>query len=96
MATGSVALESIPSDGPDRFAGEVLVWGKPATRFEILFGEVVSFLDLFRITRDEDAEPLALAFVKLAMLVLVGVAATALIGYALGVAVAHGYESFAG
>jgi hypothetical protein len=96
MATDSVALETITRDDPSWDPGEVVVWGKPARRLEIVLDEVVSFFDLLRVARDDDAGPLSLAFVKLAMLVIVGVAVTALLAYALGVAVAHGYASFAG
>ena len=96
MATDTVALESTARDDRATTGPEVIVWGKPATRFEILFDEVVSFFDLFRVPRDEDAGPVSLAFVKLAMLVLVGVAAMALLGYVLGFVVARGYASVAG
>jgi hypothetical protein len=96
MATEGVALESIAHEDRSRVRGDVVVWGKPARRFTILFEDVVSFFDLFRVARDEDAAPLSLAFVKLAMLVLVGVAVTSAIGYAVGALVARGYASFAG
>jgi hypothetical protein len=72
------------------------VFGEPATRLQQLRYDLVSFFDLFRISRDEDAPPLALVFAKLAVLVVLGVAAVTLAGFGLGLVVARAFAGFLG
>jgi hypothetical protein len=96
MAYENVALEPVAHERDAWPLADEFVFGRPATRIEIIRYEIVSFFELFRMPRDEDAEPLGIAFVKLAMLVIVGIAATTAAAYALGTVAARTFSSFVG
>ena len=70
--------------------------GEPASRFEFVKGEIVSFFDLLRSRRDEDEPPLTLAFVKLAVFLGFAVACTSLFVVGLGTAVVRAALSIVG
>jgi hypothetical protein len=95
MASERVALEETPYEQRSWLPADEFVYGRPATRLQNVTHEIVSFVDLFRISRDEDAEPLGIAFVKLATLVIVGIAAAAAVTYALATLAARAFFGFA-
>jgi hypothetical protein len=96
MAYENVALEPVVFERRAWPQADEFVFGAPATRFQIIRHEIVSFFDLFRVPRDEDAEPLAVAFVKLSMLVVAGIAATTAVAFALGMVAARAFFGFVG
>jgi hypothetical protein len=87
MATVPLALEEFSSERSGMLLADGFVLGEPATRFELVKGELLSMVDLFKIRRDEDQPPLTLALVKLAVFLGFAVACTSLFVVGLGTAV---------
>jgi len=93
MAT---VLEDLSSERSGLLLADEFVLGEPASRFEFVKGEVVSFVELFRMRRDEDEPPLTLAFAKLAVFLGFAVACTSLFVVGLGTAVVRAALSIVG
>ena len=87
MATVPLALEELSSERSGFLLADEFVLGEPASRFEFVKGEIVSFADLFRNRRGEDEPPLTLAFAKLAVFLGFAVACASLFVVGLGTAV---------
>jgi hypothetical protein len=94
MATVPLALEELSSERSGLLLADEFVLGEPASRFEFVKGEVVSFADLFR--RSDDETPLTLAFGKLAVFLGFAVACTSLLIFGLGTAVVRAALSIVG
>lgn len=86
MATLPLALEDLSSERSGLLLADEFVLGEPATRFELVKGEVVSILDLFR-RRGEDEPPLMLALAKLAVFLGFAIGCASLLVVGLGRAV---------
>jgi hypothetical protein len=98
MATllGNLATRLAPADRRGWVPAKEFVFSAPATRFELVRDEIVSFVHLLRAPRDGDAPPLGLALAKLAAFVAVGVAITTLVVYGLGTVAARAVTGFVG
>lgn len=96
MGFENVALEHMEYEPRSYLPADEFVFGAPATRFQIVGHEIVSFFELFRISRPEDAEPLGLTLVKLAALVVFATAAATAVMYSVGAIVARSFSSFVG
>jgi hypothetical protein len=96
MATIPLALEELSSERSGFLLADEFVLGEPASRFEFVKGEVVSFVDLLRSRRDEDEPPLMLAFAKLAVFLGFAVACTSLFFLGFGTAVVRAALSIVG
>ena len=96
MATVPLALEELSSERSGLLLADEFVLGEPASRFEFVKGEIVSFVDLFRMRRSEDEPPLTLALAKLAVFLGFAVACTSLFVVGLGTAVVRAALSIVG
>jgi hypothetical protein len=98
MATllGNLVSRLAPADRRGWVPADEFVFGTPASRFELVREQIVSFFHLLRTSRDEDAPPLGLALAKLAAFVAVGVAVTTLVTVLLGTVAARAVTSFVG
>ena len=96
MATMPLALEDLSSERSGLLLADEFVLGEPASRFEFVKRELVSFVELFRGRRDEDQPPFLLAFAKLAVFLGFAVACTSLFVVGLGTAVVRAALSIVG
>lgn len=96
MATVPLALEKLSSERSGLLLADEFVLGEPASRFEFVKGELISFVDLFRIRRDEDDPPLTLAFAKLAVFLGFAIGCASLFVVGLGTAVVRAALSIVG
>lgn len=94
MATVPLALEDLSSERSGVLLADEFVLGEPASRFEFVKGEVVSFVDLFR--RSDDETPLTLAFAKLAVFLGFAIGLTSLFVVGFGTAVVRAVLSIVG
>jgi len=96
MAAVPFALEELSSERSGLLLADEFVLGEPASRFEFVKGELISFVDLFRIRRGENEPPLTLAFAKLAVFLGFAIGCTSLFVVGLGTAVVRAVMSIVG
>lgn len=76
-------LDRIPPP-PTEGLGQEFALGRPATRLQLLVGDLVSFWDFLRSERPEERPPLPLTIAKMLVWVAAGVAVTSAVGLAVG------------
>ncbi|HZD17614.1 MAG TPA: hypothetical protein VE669_05685 [Actinomycetota bacterium] len=85
---------------PHAVAGlaEAFVLGRPADRLQLVWGELVSFVDLFRADLgarlDRDRPPFAIAFAKLLGMIVVGIVFLSAVAAGIGTALVRAAVSF--
>jgi hypothetical protein len=88
--------EDFSSERSGLLLADEFVLGEPASRLELVKGEIVSIVDLIRIRRDEDQPPLTLALTKLAVFLAFAIGLTSLFAVGVGTAVVRAALSLVG